>query len=108
MHPDPGRHDQVANEQRAHVAVVLAAPHQGVDQHDLFVHVHGEACVFSGSPLLYHEPVPASCVRGGAMERRETRIYSEPEIQERLQKELPKWYFEEGWIRRKYKTEGWK
>ena len=42
------------------------------------------------------------------MERRETRTYSEPEIQERLQKELPKWYFEEGWIRRKYKTEGWK
>src|SRR5512134_3793991 len=42
------------------------------------------------------------------MQRRETRTYAEAEIQEHLQKELPKWYFEDGWIRRKYKTEGWK
>ena len=36
------------------------------------------------------------------------RTYSEAEIQARLQKELPHWYYEDGWIRRKYKTSGWK
>lgn len=34
--------------------------------------------------------------------------YSEAEIAERLKTELPHWYFEDGWIRRKYKTSGWK
>jgi 4a-hydroxytetrahydrobiopterin dehydratase len=36
------------------------------------------------------------------------RVYSEPEIVERLQNELPKWTYEKGWIRRKYKTHSWK
>jgi len=36
------------------------------------------------------------------------RIYTEPEIRERLARDLPFWYFEDGWIRRKYKTSGWK
>jgi 4a-hydroxytetrahydrobiopterin dehydratase len=30
------------------------------------------------------------------------------EIQARLEDELPKWTYEDGWIRRKYKTSGWK
>ena len=34
--------------------------------------------------------------------------YTEPEIVERLKAELPLWYYEDGWIRRKYKTSGWK
>lgn len=34
--------------------------------------------------------------------------YSEAEIKERLAAELPHWYLEKGWIRRKYKTSGWK
>ena len=34
--------------------------------------------------------------------------YAEPEILERLKAELPHWYYEDGWIRRKYKTSGWK
>ncbi len=34
--------------------------------------------------------------------------YPEQEIQARLEAELPHWYFENGWIRRKYKTAGWK
>jgi 4a-hydroxytetrahydrobiopterin dehydratase len=34
------------------------------------------------------------------------RTYSEPEIAERL-RALPGWYFEDGWIRRVYKTDGW-
>ena len=36
------------------------------------------------------------------------QVYSEEEIRQRLQAELPAWYFEDGWIRRKYKTSGWK
>jgi 4a-hydroxytetrahydrobiopterin dehydratase len=32
--------------------------------------------------------------------------YSEEEIGSKLQ-ELPGWYFEGGWIRRQYKTDGW-
>ena len=34
--------------------------------------------------------------------------YSDKESESRLQDELPKWYYEDGWIRRKYKTSGWK
>lgn len=36
------------------------------------------------------------------------RVYSEDEIKARLVAELPRWYFEDGWIRRKYKTGSWK
>ncbi len=34
--------------------------------------------------------------------------YTEEEIEQRLKEELPNWYFEGGWIRRKFKTSGWK
>src|ERR687891_2964356 len=34
------------------------------------------------------------------------RTYNETEIAEKL-KDLPGWYFEDGWIRRVYKTDGW-
>ena len=34
--------------------------------------------------------------------------YTEDEILSRLADELPKWVFKDGWIRRKYKTSGWK
>ncbi len=34
--------------------------------------------------------------------------YTEEEIVARLQDELPNWTYENGWIRRKYKTSGWK
>ncbi len=34
--------------------------------------------------------------------------YSEEEIEARLKDELPNWYYEGSWIRRKYKTSGWK
>lgn len=36
------------------------------------------------------------------------KTYSETEIADKLKAELPHWYFENGWIRRKYKTSGWK
>jgi 4a-hydroxytetrahydrobiopterin dehydratase len=34
--------------------------------------------------------------------------YSDEEVEARLRQELPHWYLEDGWIRRKYKTSGWK
>lgn len=34
------------------------------------------------------------------------RTYSEAELAEKLQA-LPGWYYEDGWIRRVYKTDGW-
>jgi 4a-hydroxytetrahydrobiopterin dehydratase len=36
------------------------------------------------------------------------KTYSEAEISERLQRDIPKWRYENGWIRRKYKTHSWK
>jgi 4a-hydroxytetrahydrobiopterin dehydratase len=42
------------------------------------------------------------------MERTREQSYSEDEVKARLARELPKWYFEGGWIRRKFRTEGWK
>ena len=41
--------------------------------------------------------------RGGGNE-----VFSSGEIEARLKDELPQWYLEDGWIRRKYKTSGWK
>ncbi len=35
-------------------------------------------------------------------------VYSPEEIDARLKEQLPKWTFEDGFIRRKYKTSGWK
>ena len=34
--------------------------------------------------------------------------YAADEVEARLKAELPAWYLEDGWIRRKYKTTGWK
>lgn len=42
------------------------------------------------------------------MEKPTDKVYSEEEIKLRLSQELPHWYYEDGWIRRKYKTGGWK
>ena len=36
------------------------------------------------------------------------RVYTEAEINARIAAELPHWFYEDGWIRRKYKTSGWK
>jgi 4a-hydroxytetrahydrobiopterin dehydratase len=35
-------------------------------------------------------------------------VYTEDEVTARLQAELPHWTLEAGWIRRKFKTSGWK
>ena len=34
--------------------------------------------------------------------------YNDADIEARLKEELPHWHLEDGWIRRKYKTAGWK
>lgn len=34
-------------------------------------------------------------------------MYSEDQITDRLRQDLPDWYYEGGWIRRHYKTDGW-
>ncbi len=36
------------------------------------------------------------------------QTYTDEQIELRLSEELPKWYYENGWIRRKYKTNSWK
>ena len=36
------------------------------------------------------------------------KTYTVEEIDSYLKNNLPNWYFENGWIRRKYKTSGWK
>ncbi|MDP8568655.1 4a-hydroxytetrahydrobiopterin dehydratase [Methylophilus aquaticus] len=36
------------------------------------------------------------------------QVLSEQALQQQLSEHLPHWFFEEGWIRRKYKTSGWK
>lgn len=35
------------------------------------------------------------------------RVYTEAEVQDKLERELPGWYLEGKWIRRQYKTDGW-
>ncbi len=39
---------------------------------------------------------------------KEERAYPENEILARLQIELPHWRYENGWLRRRYKTHSWK
>ena len=36
------------------------------------------------------------------------KTYNEDEIKARLEQELPRWYYEGGWIRRRYRTASWK
>ena len=44
----------------------------------------------------------------GWRERKGEETYSDDEITERLKEQLPHWTLQDGWIRRKYKTSGWK
>ena len=36
------------------------------------------------------------------------KTYSDEEVEQKLKEELPNWRLEDGWIRRTYKTQGWK
>jgi 4a-hydroxytetrahydrobiopterin dehydratase len=43
-----------------------------------------------------------------AQDKPKPRVYSDAEIQAKLQQSgLGDWYLEDGWIRRKYNTDGW-
>lgn len=42
------------------------------------------------------------------MDKANEKVYSEAELQAKLAADLPHWYYEDGWIRRKYKTSSWK
>ena len=35
------------------------------------------------------------------------KVYDEDEARSKLEDELPGWYYEDGWIRREYPTDGW-
>jgi 4a-hydroxytetrahydrobiopterin dehydratase len=39
---------------------------------------------------------------------KDLKVYTEEEVNQRLAKELAHWKLENGWIRRKYRTESWK
>lgn len=41
-------------------------------------------------------------------EKKPDETYTDEEVTARLQEELPKWELKDSWIRRKYKTSGWK
>jgi 4a-hydroxytetrahydrobiopterin dehydratase len=40
--------------------------------------------------------------------KKDWKVYSEDEIKQQLAGDLRHWFLENGWIRRKYRTEGWK
>lgn len=44
----------------------------------------------------------------GWRKKQRDEVYEDDEIAARLGEELPNWTYSEGWIRRKYKTSGWK
>jgi 4a-hydroxytetrahydrobiopterin dehydratase len=44
----------------------------------------------------------------GWRKKGEEEIYSDEEVEAILKTDLANWYLEKGWIRRKYKTSGWK
>jgi Pterin-4a-carbinolamine dehydratase len=48
------------------------------------------------------------CAMAEEQNSKRERVYSEEEILSKLQAELPHWRYENGWIRRKYKTHSWK
>jgi 4a-hydroxytetrahydrobiopterin dehydratase len=54
--------------------------------------------------VLYPDPLVVENIMGESPEK----AFAEAEIKQRLSAELPHWYYEDGWIRRKFKTAGWK
>jgi 4a-hydroxytetrahydrobiopterin dehydratase len=42
------------------------------------------------------------------MNKQPPQVFTRDEIEQRLAQELPQWWYENGWIRRKIKTGGWK
>lgn len=44
----------------------------------------------------------------GKPDRRKEATFDQATIEQRLASELPHWYYEDGWIRRRFRTSGWK
>jgi len=44
----------------------------------------------------------------GWRKKQTDEVYDDDEIAARLSEELPHWTYSDGWIRRKYRTSGWK
>ena len=42
------------------------------------------------------------------MAKDKEEVYGEEAIAQRLARDLPHWHYENGWIRRRYRTHGWK
>src|SRR5881397_3487011 len=59
----------------------------------------------SPNPITRLPDYPITRFFGGPMSEKEP-TYSDAQIADRL-RELPGWYYEDGWIRRVYKTDGW-
>ncbi len=52
--------------------------------------------------------VPVATPGGTIMDKPKDRVYTSSEIDAKLQEHhLEGWYLEEGWLRRKYNTDGW-
>lgn len=41
-------------------------------------------------------------------EKQSEKVYTDAEVEAKLASELPQWTLKDGWIRRTYKTSGWK
>jgi 4a-hydroxytetrahydrobiopterin dehydratase len=45
---------------------------------------------------------------GHAMSKQDQKVYAEADVPARIQElQLEGWYYEDGWLRRKYNTDGW-
>src|SRR5262249_18733886 len=55
-----------------------------------------------------YQPSKAQNQPGSTHMATKFKVYTEDEAKARLATELPHWYVEEGWIRRKYRTNSWK
>ena len=65
-----------------------------------------DAAFLTGQTIMVNGGVGDRELQEGRMPTTKERTYSEAELAEKL-KELPGWYYEDGWIRRVYKTDGW-
>ena len=81
--------------------------------------LHGPACLVHAARFSFRSTQRMRVAMVGVALPKETDMsqwrkagpneaFTPEEIDARLKAELPKWYYEDGWIRRKYKTSGWK
>jgi 4a-hydroxytetrahydrobiopterin dehydratase len=76
----------------------LRLPERGLDWYEIYALPTGNQC---GQDALFNRTAVMS-------DKPQEKTYSENEIKERLAAEIPLWTYEGGWIRRTFKTAGWK